>query len=142
MLFGLAGVGAVAGLLGWRLSRATAEAAIAMVIHKRLAYLQLDATGVLRFARELAAKNDIAIYKLRTIAAAGRLYSDVSYAGHNKIANAIREGKERIVTIFLLSSDFFLMGADEARVVQYLDLYDAMRACSNPFARPVAPQSA
>jgi hypothetical protein len=137
VLLGLAALGGLAGIVGWRFSRSTPEQAIAMVIRKRLAYLRLDEAGVLRFARELAAKNEIANYKLRALAAAGRLYSDVSYPGHNAISDAIRQGEDRIVTVYLLSSDFFVMGADEGRVVHYLDLYDAMRACSNPFARSI-----
>ena len=137
VLLGLAALGGLAGIAAWRLARVTPEQAIAMVIHKRLAYLRLDAAGVQRFARELAARKEIANYKLRTVAAAGRLYSDIAYPGHDAVSNAIRAGEERIVTVYLLSSDFFLMGADETRVVHYLDLYDAMRACSNPFARSV-----
>jgi hypothetical protein len=137
VLLGLATLGSLAGIVGWRFSRVTPEQAIAMVIRKRLAYLRLDAAGVLRFARDVAAKNDIANYKLRALAAAGRLYSDVSYPGHNAISDAIRAGEDRIVTVYLLSSDFFVMGADEGRAVHYLDLYDAMRACSNPFARSI-----
>jgi hypothetical protein len=140
VLLGLAALGGLTGVMGWRFSHVTPEQAIAMVIHKRLAYLRLDEAGVLRFARELAAKKDIANYKLRALAAVGRLYSGVSYPGYNAISNAIRAGEDRIVTVYLLSSDFFAMGADEGRVVHYLDLYDAMRACSNPFARSVNPE--
>jgi hypothetical protein len=141
VLLGLTALGGLTGIVGWRFSQATPEQAIAMVIRKRLAYLRLDEAGVQRFARELAAKNDIANYKLRALVAAGRLYSGVSYPGYNAISNAIRKGEDRIVTVYLLSSDFFVMGADEGRTVHYLQLYDALRACSNPFARPVTAQT-
>jgi hypothetical protein len=141
VLLGLGALGGLAAIVGWRFSQVTPEQAIVMVIRKRLAYLRLDEPGVQRFARELATKKDIGNYKLRVLAAAGRLYSDVSYPGYNAISNAIRAGEDRIVTVYLLSSDFFVMGADEGRTVQYLQLYDAMRACSNPFARPVTAQT-
>jgi hypothetical protein len=52
-----------------------------------------------------------------------------------------RSRRERMVdnltTTYLLSSDFFLNGSDESRVVRYVALFDPMRACDNPFARPV-----
>jgi hypothetical protein len=140
VLLGLVAFGAMAGVAGWRFARATPEQAIAMVLRKRLSYLRLDAAGVAQFARDLAARNDIGGYKLRALAVAGRLYSDVSYPGYNAVSSAIRNGEDRIVTVYLLSSDFFLMGADEGRIVQYLAPYDALRACSNPFARPVMAQ--
>jgi hypothetical protein len=37
---------------------------------------------------------------------------------------------------YLLSSDFFVNGADAGQLVRYLRLYDPVRACGNPFARP------
>jgi len=35
---------------------------------------------------------------------------------------------------FLLSTDFFVNGADESRVVQYVAYHDKTLPCSNPFA--------
>ena len=34
----------------------------------------------------------------------------------------------------LLSTDFFLNGADESKVVRYVRYYDPIRGCRNPFA--------
>jgi hypothetical protein len=49
------------------------------------------------------------------------------------VAPSISFGEERIVTTFLLSSDFF-PDCDESRVVRYRELFDGqLRA--NPFAR-------
>ena len=42
--------------------------------------------------------------------------------------------------LFLLSSDFFALGADESKTVRYRGYYDPVRQvdrCGNPFARPV-----
>jgi len=35
---------------------------------------------------------------------------------------------------FLMSTDFFLNGADESRAVTYRTYYDPHDGCSNPFA--------
>jgi hypothetical protein len=37
--------------------------------------------------------------------------------------------------LFLMSTDFFLNGADETRTVRFLEFYDPYRGCRNPFAR-------
>ncbi len=142
MLSSLAGLGAMAGAFAWRFHRSDVAAAIATVVRTRLAYLDLDQAGVEQFARDLAARNDISALKLRALGVAGPLYRWASGTNGRNWLDALRVSEERIVTIFLLSSDFFTHGADEHRTVRYLALYDAMHACSNPFARPVEPQTA
>jgi hypothetical protein len=74
---------------------------------------------------------------LRFIDAAGPLYTLPAMAGNNKFDSAIRHGEDRVVTQYLMSSDFFKNGADETRTVRYAGYYDPMIACGNPFARPV-----
>jgi hypothetical protein len=44
--------------------------------------------------------------------------------------------EDSLVSTYLLSSDFFLNGADESRKINYVAYYDPMRPCQNPFARP------
>jgi hypothetical protein len=56
-------------------------------------------------------------------------------SGDGFIDTAIRHGEERVTTLFLLSSDFFVNGADISRPVSYVGYYDPARACGNPFAR-------
>jgi hypothetical protein len=104
-------------------------------LRKRLGYLRLDETGVQQFAKDLAAKGQLSTLRLRLLPAAGPLYSDLALSGHSALENGIRHGEERVVTMFLLSSDFFKSGMDETRVVQYLGYYDPLQACGNPFAR-------
>ena len=55
--------------------------------------------------------------------------------GRDVVQETIRHGEERVVSAFLLSSDFFVNGADTSRIVRYLGFYDPLKACSNPFAR-------
>jgi hypothetical protein len=52
----------------------------------------------------------------------------------NLLTDDIRRGEDRVVTTFLLSTDFFELGSDEARAVHYVDFFDPLR-CGNPFAR-------
>lgn len=135
--FVLSGLAAVCGLVGARYVRSTDEASIVKVLRKKLDYLKLDPDGVQRFARDLAAAHNISSARLRIIDAAGPLYTDLALSADNALNNGIRHGEDRVVTLYLLSSDFFKHGADENRTIQYLSFYDPLVACGNPFARPV-----
>jgi len=129
---------ACAGLLGaggWRFFRAHDEDAILMVLRKRLDYLKLDPAGMQAFARDLASRKLLSRTRLRLMMTFGPLYRRFDLNGQNFLAVAIRHGEERIVSNYLLSSDFFINGADQSRIVQYLGFYDPLHACSNPFAQ-------
>jgi hypothetical protein len=133
--FVLAGVAAALGAVGWRYLTSKDEEAIIAVLEKRLHYLNMDPSGLKKFARDLAGSHSVASGRLHVLTAAGILYTRPSFDGHNFLTDGIRHGEERIVTHYLLSSDFFQNGADETEVVQYIAAYDPVRACGNPFAR-------
>jgi|SRR5580692_1942788 hypothetical protein len=135
--FLLSGLAGVCGLVGWRYVRSSDEAAIVKVVYKRLGYLQLDDAGVRQFAHDLAAAHIISSFRLRVTDAAGPLYTRASLSADNRFDNAIRHGEDRVVTQYLMSSDFFKNGANEQRVVRYVHYFDPLVACGNPFARPV-----
>ncbi len=107
-----------------------------MVLRKRLHYLTLDETGMQTFAVDFLASKQIMTKKLRCIPALGDLYNHLP-DNNNFIIHRIRHGEERIVSSYLLSSDFFINGADEDRIVRYLGTCDPLRPCANPFARPI-----
>jgi hypothetical protein len=125
------------GVIGWRAAASSPESAVIKVVHKKLDYLKLDAAGVRRFAADLVARKAISSARLRVIDAAGELYTGLSMSHDGALVNAIRHGEDRIVTQYLISSDFFKNGADKSRTVQYLGYYDPLVACNNPFARLV-----
>jgi hypothetical protein len=131
----------LAGLVAWRLIRSSDEDAIIAVLKKRLDYLILDENGLRVFARDLVAQQIIASHKLRMLDFAGPVYTQFSLASRsNALTRAIRHGEERIVTQYLLSSDFFQNGADETREVRYYRYYDPTRTsrpCCTPFARSI-----
>lgn len=124
------------GLIGWSIATSSAADAIVRVLDKRLSYLKLDRSGVLRFAADLTNAKIISPFRLRVLDAIGPLYDRLDLSDNDKLDNAIRWGEDRVVTEYLLSSDFFKNGSDVSRVVHYLGPYDPLVACGNPFARP------
>jgi len=135
--FLLSGLAGLVGLAAWRFASSNEPAAIAKVLHKRLGYLKLDPAGVQQFCRDLTAKGVISGGRLRFIDAVGPLYTLPALNADNRVVNSIRHGEDRVITLYLLSTDFFKNGADVTRTVSYLHYYDPLIACGNPFARPV-----
>ena len=133
--FVFATLAALAGGAAWRLTGGTDEDAIVEVVRKKLDYLSLDEAGIRAFARDLAQRHIVSSVRLKVLMAASPLYTHLTLTGDNFLTNAIRPREERITTLYLLSSDFFVNQADQSRVVQYLGYYDPLRACANPFAR-------
>ncbi len=138
LLGGLAFV-AVAGLGTLGAGIAT-ESEIASAVRRRLGILKLEEAGVHSFAKDyvasVLAKRPTwyrVKYHIRSIFAK----SATGYGFSNDKRSRRERLEDNLATIYLLSSDFFLKGADESRTVQYVSLYDPMRACGNPFARLV-----
>lgn len=132
LLTSIAAIGS--GLLAWRVGFGSDEDAIARVLHKRLCYLRLDPHGVDAFAKDMATRDRISKFRLRLISAAGPLYTIFNPPEGGRLDRLLRHGEDRIVTQYLMSSDFFKNGADKTRVVCYLGYYDPLVACNNPFA--------
>jgi hypothetical protein len=131
----LTAIAGIAGIVGVRFALSSDEDAILAVLRKRLDYLQLEERGLKAYARDLAASHRIASIRLRWVQMIGPLYTKFDSLGRNPIAHSVRHGEERIVSTYLLSSDFFVNGQDESQIVRYLGFYDPLRACANPFAR-------
>jgi hypothetical protein len=131
----LVGGGIFGGYAGWRYFGSSDEEAFVTVVRRRLDYLKLDLDGVNAFARDMAARHIISNGRLRFLNVVKPLYVHVALSTSSRFGSALRHGEERIVTNYLLSSDFLINGADESRIVRYLGYYDPMRACGNPFAQ-------
>jgi hypothetical protein len=130
-------LGVVSGVFAWRFVRSKDVDAVVMILRKRLHYLKLDEEGMQRFALDLSESKQVSTRKLRFIPAIGALYDHLPDS-RNFLLDAIRHGEERVVSSFLLSSDFFTHGSDDSRVINYLGMYDPLRACGTPFARPIS----
>jgi hypothetical protein len=108
-----------------------------MVLRRRLDYLTLDEQGVRRFARDILAKGGLSGAKIHLLTAMRTAYARFPLSsGSNSLAYSLRHGEDRIVSTYLISSDFFINGSDATRVIHYLGVLDSRRACANPFARP------
>ncbi len=131
----LSALAGISGLAVLRFAVIMPEQVIADILRKRLSYLRLDEAGIQAFARDAVAVNLVASAKLRAFAVAGLLNANAQVDHFN--IQAIRHGEERIVTSYLLSTDFFQTGADETRTVSYLGMYNPFRSapCLNTFAR-------
>ncbi len=135
-------VTATAGIATWRFIHGSEENAIVAVLRKRLNYLMLDEKGLHAYAKDLVAQKIVSSRRLRLLDVAGPIYTHLGVPTYrNALARELRHGEERVVSLYLLSSDFFLNGADETKLVHYRGYYDPVRLprpCSNPFSRPLA----
>jgi hypothetical protein len=138
----VAAASAASGLLGLAYSRSSQEKTIASIVYKRLPYLKLDHAGVQQFARDFAARRLLSGARLRLVGLVWPVYRrlPLDHSG-SRLGSSLRDrlehAEERIVSTYLISSDFFTHGADQSRVVCYRGCYDALsHACGNPFCRP------
>jgi hypothetical protein len=118
------------GLMGWYTYEHDFETLITQVLRTRLYFLDLEEADMGKFADDF--RSDTGTYGLR-----GRLlalaYPISHHANFLDVADAGEEQfEDRVVSRFLLSTDFFTNGADESRAVRYVAYYTA---CGNPFAR-------
>lgn len=134
-LYGSAAV--LVAAAGVRFGLSNDRVAIAKIIRKRLPYLRIDEEGLQRFASDGVQQKLAKSLRVRTIDAVGALYFHVTLSPENRLSDKIRHTEDRVVTQFLLSSDFFANNADKNRIIRYVGYYDPMLACSNPFARRV-----
>jgi hypothetical protein len=141
-LIGLGAV-AIAALGVWGVDIAS-ESEIVSGVRRRLPFLKFDEPGLHAFAQDyihaLLAKRPSWYrwkYHIHTL-----LSKPAARWGMSTDKRTRRERLEdNFATLYLLSSDLFTSGADESRTIQYVNLYDPIRACGNPFARPVVDTS-
>jgi hypothetical protein len=140
LLLGGLGIAVVAGIGALGVGRVVTESEIASAVRRRLSFLHLEEEGLHAFAKDqiatLLAKRPSwkrLKSRLRTTFAKPVV---VNYGGANDTRTRRQRTEDYLATLYLLSSDFFVKGADVSRTVQYVNLYDPIRACSSPFARP------
>ena len=135
-------VAAAVGIVG--IAPSVTESQIVSHVRRRLSFLKLDEAGLQAFARDqvaaLLAKRPTwnrMKYHFFTLFT----NSFTRYDRSNERRSRIERMTDGFASTYLLSSDFFVNGADAARLVRYLSLYDPLRACGNPFARPAVDTS-
>jgi hypothetical protein len=139
MIVGGIGVVGVGGLSAWGVGRIGLRAEIASLIKRRLDYLKLDERGLQTFAtdkvdaifnKKIPTWNRLRYHFGAGVPSFGRF--------HRSDARSRTESfEDGIVQLYLLSSSFFIDGADESRVVRYVGYFDPTHPCQNPFARRV-----
>jgi hypothetical protein len=144
LLSGL-GIAGLAAVSVWGVGAAT-ESHIVAAVRRRLPSLRFDQPGLQAFAKDymhFAESYVHAVLDQRPTWVLWKFHARTLVQGpadHVGLVHETRSRSRRLeeywATLFLLSSNFFVTGANESRVVRYLGLYDPMRACGNPFARP------
>ncbi|SRR5690606_4079686 len=123
--FLLIGAGGLFGAaaISLRLASKSFEESGAAIIKRELPGLKLADEGIRRFMADYGKLKDDNFK--RTI----QLYRVLG-------VNAQRSGKvHELVTQYLLSTDFFVRGMDERKVVRYVSYYNPyQRPCSHPFS--------
>lgn len=108
------------------------------VFKKRMSYLKWDKAEVMNFIQDFMINIDNQEYinsKLNKFSFLYPFYNYTNLLDKTPLAGKIRSFEEKIVTNFLLSTDFFRKGADDTKPVKYLFYYDPYKApCQNPLA--------
>ena len=138
-LLGGLGVILVAGLGVIGVGPVAAQAEIASLVRRRLNFLKMDEAGLEQFAKDqvsalLAKRPTWNRWKYHLLSIFTRQFAQ--YGTSNDTRTRMQHTADNFATLYLLSSDFFVNGADESSTIQYTGLYDSLRACSSPFARP------
>jgi hypothetical protein len=141
VLWGGVGVVGLAGLGTLAFGRLGLEAQIVSVLRRRLAYLKLSEQGLHAFAKD---QTDAVLHKkiptwnrLRYHFLPAAVPSFNRYNRSTDSRSRVVRLEDTLVSTFLLSSDFFINGADESQVVNYMAYFDPLLPCRNPFSRPV-----
>jgi hypothetical protein len=133
------GIVVVAALGVWGADIAS-EAEIVSAVRRRLGFLRLDEAGLHSFAKDyisaLLAKRP-SWYRWKYHVQSLFRKPGARWGISTDTRSRRQRLADNLATQYLLSSDLFSNGADESRIIQYVKLYDPMRACGSPFARPV-----
>jgi hypothetical protein len=129
---------AAVGVVG--IAPSVTEAQIVSHIRRRLSFLKLDEAGLQAFAKDqvaalLAKRPTWNRMKYHFLSIFTKTFT--KYDRSNDRRSRMERMTDGFASTYLLSSDFFVNGANPAEVVRYLSLYDPLRPCGNPFARPV-----
>ena len=126
----------VGGWWAFKVRKNDATDIILAILHKRLGYLRLDESGLVRFAHDYQGRiPEKGAYLASWAGLLRPIYALFNPFELTPKAESFRQFEDHILTQFLLSSDFFQHNADETRIVRYLGYYDPYeRLCENPFA--------
>ena len=120
-----------------QLHASSEEGDVDEIIKERLPYLKLDSKGVNVFAKDLVQRHIISVCKLRLIEMVVPVCIQVSlHIGVNAQAHHFKHSGVRIVSMYLLSTDYFQNGYDESKIVCHLEFYapfEKLKSCQTTF---------
>lgn len=132
------GLGVAAGAGGlwtaWKWRYGEATEVIVAILERRVGYLQVEPAIFERFAADYVEFRKDYKRQLSILSIVSLPLQYVTPYGWLEQGSALRRLEDNVVSLFLLSTDFFEHGADEARTVGYVGFYDPYDlACRNPF---------
>lgn len=126
-------VAAPYALYHWRAGKATNV--VIAILKRRVGYLQNEAGSFERFARDYIEYKRAHVSQLARLSVVALPLTYVTLYRWLPMGHPMRRLEDNVVSKYLLSTDFFLHGADESRPIKYLSFYDPrLAACRNPFA--------
>lgn len=116
----------------WRYGKPTNV--VMAVLKRRVGYLRNEPGSFERFAHEYVEYKHEHMRQLARMSVIALPFTYVTLYRWLPMGHSLRRLEDNIVTKYLLSTDFFLHGGDESRVVTYLSFYEPQLApCRNPF---------
>lgn len=134
-------IGGVAVLLAapyaayhWRNGKATKV--VVAILKRRVGYLKNPSGSLERFAEEYVEYKKAHAGQLARLSVVAFPMTYLTLYRWLPLGHPLRRLEDSVVTKYLLSTDFFLHGADESRELSYLSFYEPHTApCRNPFIR-------
>ncbi len=127
--------GLVAAYSVYKLQWGDGTDVIVAILQRRVGYLRVDPGTFQTFAAEYMdyrKSHRRNLVRLSLLSLPLRLFTPYAWV---KQGHALRRLEDNVVSLYLLSTDFFHHGADEGREVSYVAYYDpAKTPCRNPFA--------
>lgn len=124
--------------VGFKLVFGSPEDIVVAVLRRRLSHLRIDQNSLAPFAAAYVAFKAQHEARLKLLSVIALPYRFVSLYGLFPTGHPMRRLEDSMVSKYLLSTDFFEHGADEARLLRYVAFYDsATTPCRNYVARPL-----
>ena len=106
------------------------------ILQRRLGYLNVSQDDFKRFSSDYVAFKSSEHKKLRLLSLASHPMRFFSPYALLPQGNPLRRLENNVVSQFLLSSNYFHDGEDDARHVNYIQFYDPLTTiCANPIMR-------
>jgi hypothetical protein len=133
--------GSVAGAAGLGLAASYAlsseESVIVAILRRRLGPLQVEAADLESFSRSYVKFRAGYRRQLRLLGSVAALLRLVTPYPFLNMGSPFRRLEDNVVSNFLLSTDFFEHGADVARPLRYVGMFDPyVQPCRRLFAAP------